>query len=269
VIRRIALPLVTIAAVTALACVDMSAPDGAASISALLLPSPSVVVGDTMRDSTGAVAPLHVTAYDANSSPIDGLATLFFITDSAKIAHLANSSFLVGDKQGTAHVIGQVTGVQTLPALVHVTLAPTAFALAPTPLPDTLVVDLKGLTDTTAASTKTQAIAVTLKGAGDTATVGFIVKFELVSAPATTAGSATPAVFISGDAGKASLVDTTDATGASRNVVVKSALLADDALKSGAKSDSVVVLVSTFYKGKPVSGSPIRVKLPLKIKPGV
>ena len=265
-IRRIALPLVTIAAVTALACVDMSAPDGAASISALLLPSPSVVVGDTMRDSNGVVAPLRVTAYDANSSPIEGLSTLFFITDTAKIAHLANSSFLVGDKQGTVHVIGQVTGVQTVPANVQVTVAPASFALASSTLPDTFVANLAGTNDTTTTSTGTRAVAVTLKGIGDTASLGFIVKYELVSAPATLQGASTPAVFIAGDAGKPSLVDTTDASGASRNIVVKSALLADVALKDGTKADSIVILVRTFYKGKPVSGSPIRVNVPLKIK---
>ena len=266
-IRRIALPLGTIAAVTALACVDMSAPDGAASISALQLPSPSVVVGDTMRDSTGAVAPLRVTAYDANSAPIEGLSTLFFIVDTAKLAHIANSSFLVGDKQGTVRVIGQVTGVQTVPANVPVTVAPTKFALGTTKLPDTLVAPLKGSADTTTASTLSQAMVVTLKGIGDTAAVGFIVKYELLSAPATKAGAATPAVLLRDDAGRASLVDTTDASGgASRNLIVKSALLADDALKTGAKTDSVVVRMSTFYKGKPVSGSPIRVVLPLKIK---
>jgi len=244
----------------------MSAPDGAASISALLLPSPSVVVGDTMRDSNGVVAPLRVTAYDANSAPIEGLSTSFFITDTAKLAHLANSSFLVGDKQGTIHVIGQVTGVQTVPATVPITVAPTTFALSTTALPDTLVVPLKGSTDLTSASTLTQAIGVTLKGVGDTASLGFVVKYELVSAPATKPGSSTAAVFIVGDGGKPSLVDTTDAGGASRSVVVKSALLADAALQSGAKSDSVVVRISTFYKGKAVSGSPIRVKLPLKVK---
>ena len=266
-IRRIAAPLVTIAALTALACVDMSAPKGAASISALLLPSPSVVVGDTMRDSTGAVASLRVIAYDANDAPITGLATAFFVTDTAKIAHITNSSFLVGDKQGLVHVIGQVTGVQTTPMIVPVTVAPTKLALSTTPpLPDTLVVPFTRAGDTTSASTGTQAIAVTLKGVGDTASVGFIVKYALANAPATVSGSATPAVFLVDDASKASLVDTTNATGASRSVLVKSALLADGALQSGAKTDSVVVLVSASYKGKPVPGSPLRVKLPIKVK---
>jgi hypothetical protein len=184
VIRRIALPLATIAALTALACVDMSAPKGAASISALLLPSPSVVVGDTMRDSTGAVGSLRVIAYDANNTPISGLETSFFVTDTAKVAHIANSSLLVGDKQGTVRVIGQVTGVQTVPVPVFITVAPTTLALAGT-IPDTIFGAIAG---DTAQSISSQAIGVTLKGKGDTASLGFIVKYDLKYAPATKAG---------------------------------------------------------------------------------
>jgi hypothetical protein len=267
VIRRIVPSLVTIAAVTAIACVDMSAPKGAASISQLLLPSPSVVVGDTMRDSTGAVASLKVTAYDGNNTPIENASSQFFVLDTTKLAHIANSSLLIGDKQGSIRVVGQVSGIQTTVAPVSVTVAPTTFALSTTPaLPDTFVVPFTGGGDTTSSSTGTQAIAVTLKGVGDTASLGFIVKYQLVYAPATVQSSTVPAVFIGADASKVSLVDTTDATGASRSVIVKSALLADAAVQGGTKSDSVVVLVTTTYKGKPVNGSPIRVKLPLKGK---
>jgi len=263
VIRRIALPLATIAALTALACVDMSAPSGAASISALLLPSPSVVVGDTMRDSTGAVAALRVIAYDANNTPISGLATSFFVTDTAKIAHIANSSFLVGDKQGSIHVIGQVTGVQTVPVPVPVTVAPTTFALAGT-IPDTIFGTIAG--DTTQ-SISNQAIGVTLKGKGDTAVVSFVVKYDLKYAPATKPGSATPAVFIGADASKASPVDTTDASGsASRSIIARSFLLADQQLAAGQKTDSIVLLISTSYKGVLVGGSPLRVVRPFKVK---
>lgn len=266
-IRRIVTPLITIAALTALACVDMSAPKGAASISQLLLPSPSVVVGDTMRDSTGAVASLRVIAYDANDAPIAGLPTTFFITDTSKLAHIASSNMLVGDKQGSVHIIGQVSGVQTNPATVPVTVAPTTFALSTTlALPDTFVVPFTGGNDTTSSSTGTQAIAVTLKGVGDTASLMFIVKYQLAYAPATKQSSSSAAVFLADDNGKPSLVDTTDVSGASRRVVVKSALLADAAVQGGTKSDSVVVLVMASYKGKPVNGSPIRVKLPLKGK---
>ena len=90
-IRRIATSLFVVAAVVAMACIDMSAPKGRpASISSLLLPSPSVVVGDSMRDSAGKVAPLRIIAYDANNAPIPSLEVLFFVTDSAAVAHISN-----------------------------------------------------------------------------------------------------------------------------------------------------------------------------------
>ena len=90
-IRRIATSLFVVAGLVAMACIDMSPPKGPASISSLLLPSPSVVVGDSMRDSLGVVAPLRILAYDANNVPLTNVATLFFITDTAATAHLSNA----------------------------------------------------------------------------------------------------------------------------------------------------------------------------------
>jgi hypothetical protein len=60
-------------------------------------------------------------------------------------------------------------------------------------------------------------------------------------------------------------VDTTDATGASRKLVVRSWLLADEA-EGRTKVDSAVVVVSTSYKGHPVLGSPLRLVIPIKVK---
>jgi len=256
--RRIVVSLATIAAVTAIACVDMSAPKGASSISQLILPSPSVVVGDTMRDSLGNVAPLNVIAYDGKDSVISGLAKLFFITDSTKSAHLANGTFVVGDKQGSTQIIGQISGVQTLPAQVSVTVAPTTLALSGTL--DTLRVPVAG---DTAASITTFPIATTLKGEGDTAAIGFRVSYQLVSAPATIAGSTTPAVFIGADQTKPSSVDISTASGSTRSIVVRPFLLADEQAYLNGKKDSVVVLISTSYKGTALT--PIRVVLPLKL----
>jgi len=44
---------------------------------------------------------------------------------------------------------------------------------------------------------------------------------------------------------------------------VRSWLLVDQAVRAG-KVDSAVVIVTTSYKGAPVSGSPIRVVIPIK-----
>jgi hypothetical protein len=267
VIRRIATLLFVVGSLVGLACVDMSAPKGAASISSLVLPSPSVVVGDTMRDSLGVAAPLRVIAFDAHDTPIADLAAQFFITDSAAVGHLNKGNIVVGDKQGAIHVIGQVSGVQTLPATVPITVAPKT--LAPAAKVDTLTVPFASKSDTTSKSTAIARIAVTLNGVGDTASVGFVVKYSLQSAPATVAGSTLPAVSIVDETTRlGSVIDTTDGSGASRGLLVRSPLLADLALQGGQKIDSAVVIVSTSYKGVPVSGSPIRVVVPIKVKIG-
>jgi hypothetical protein len=130
------------------------------------------------------------------------------------------------------------------------------------------VAPLSGQNDTTSASIGSRAIPVTLKGVGDTATLGFVVRYELKSAPLTKIGSTQPAVFIGNSPSTASPVDTTEADGASRNLYVRTALLADPLVQSGQKVDSAVVLVTTSYKGLPVSGSPIRVVIPIKGKLG-
>ena len=260
-IRRIATSLFVVAAVVAMACIDMSAPKGRpASISSLLLPSPSVVVGDSMRDSAGKVAPLRIIAYDANNAPIPSLEVLFFVTDSAAVAHIENAIVIGGPRQGTLHVIGQTDGVQTTPVAIPITAAPTKFALSGKI--DTLKVPSAGINDTTSKSVGSEAIAVTLRGIGDTATLGFVVNYELTKAPATIPSSI-PGVFLSENGTNPSPVDTTDAVGASRKLFVRSWLLADQAVRAGTKTDSAVVIVRTSYKGAPVPGSPIRVVIPI------
>jgi len=262
VIRRIYTSLFVVAALVAVACLDMSAPKGAASISSLLLPSPSVVVGDTMRDSVGKAAPLRVIAYDANDVPISGIETQFFITDSAAVARI-NNGIVIGDKQGSIHVIGQVGSVQTTPVTVPITVAPTKLALSGKI--DTLFVPSKTLTDTSTASVGSATLAVSLHGVGDTASLGFVVKYELSKAPATIA-STIPGIFLSDDGTRVSPVDTSDGSGASRRLMVRSWLLVDQAVRSGQKVDSAVVIVSTSYKGAPVPGSPLRLVIPVKGK---
>ncbi len=258
--RRIAISLFVVAGLVAVACVDMSAPKGPASISSLLLPSPSVVVGDTMRDSVGKAAPLRLIAYDSHDVPIPGTDVQFFVTDSAAVGHITNG-IVIGDKQGAIHIIGQVGGVQTTPVTVPITIAPTQLAL--TAKVDTLRVPSAGINDTTSKSVGSANIAVTLRGAGDTASIGFLVKYELAKAPATIP-STIPGVFLSDDGTKLSAVDTSDGGGASRKLFVRSWLLVDQAVRAGTKVDSAVVIVTASYKGAPVSGSPIRVVIPIK-----
>lgn len=260
-IPRIATILAVIGAVIGVACVDMSAPSGPASISALQLPSPSVVVGDVMRDSTGAPAKLGVIAFGADGKQLTDQSPQFFSTDSAGPALVDLAGAVFGNKVGTAHVVGQIGTLQTPIAAIPVTVAPKSIARSGTTI-DTLFAPLSADT----AQHGTSAVAVTVSGDSGAPAVGFIVKYTLVQAPATISSSKLPAVYLANDAGIPSTVDTTDASGhASRNLIVVTALLSDTSLLRG-RVDSAVVTAQTSYKGALVPPSPIRFVIPIKVR---
>ena len=106
-------------------CRDVPAPEGGIlSLSPVQLPSPGLVAGDTMRDSTGIVAPLRVVAYDVKGDTVRNAVLTFVVIDTAPGAHLSGA-FLIGDKAGTTvRVIGSSEVIQTQPASVKVTLSP-------------------------------------------------------------------------------------------------------------------------------------------------
>jgi hypothetical protein len=262
VIRRFVSTLVLVAIAAGVACIDMSAPKGPASISALQLPSPSVVVGDTMRDSNGVAAPLRVIAFDANGNRLGEVAADFFITDTGRVAHIGGTT-LVGDQLGTVHVIGQIGALQTPAVTIPVTVAPTNISPSTTPI-DTLTVPITGDSATSMASS---VLAVTLHGANDSTAQGFIVKYAIVYAPLTKAGATSPAVYLADDLGHIASSDTSDASGASRKLTINSTFLADNALTAGTgtKIDSAVVNASVFYRGVLVPNSPVRFVVPFKV----
>jgi hypothetical protein len=255
VIQRLATIVVLLGTTVAMACLDMSAPKGPASISILQLPSPSIVVGDVMRDSAGNPATLSVVGFDASGKPIP-VDAAFIITDSIKFAHFDAVGLLKGDSLGTVHVLGQIGNVQTPLAAIPVTVAPTLIVSNQKP-GDTLHEPITQ--DTTQHGTLTLSTTVTGEsGANTIAAQGFIVHFSLLFAPATLPGKPPAVFFADPQTGKPTSVDTTDPSGvASRNVVIITPFV------QGA-ADSVVVKAEATYKGAPIPGSPVRFVIPIK-----
>src|SRR4051812_2442628 len=103
------------------ACSDTSTPsDNVLALSELRLPLPGVVVNDTMRDSTGAVAPLHVTAFDREGDTVN--ADISFLAPD-RCAHF-DGPLMIGDSTALVRVIASSAQLQTLPVTVVVTLSP-------------------------------------------------------------------------------------------------------------------------------------------------
>lgn len=259
-IRRTTTILLVALATLAAACLDMSAPKGAASISLLQLPSGYVVRGDVMRDSAGAAAKLGVLAYDGDGKVIEDPGTQFFIVDSNPAAHFDASGVLVGDRLGSIRVIGQIGNLQTPLTSIPITLAP--LTITAVPIKDTLAAPLGA---DSISSTRSKQLSAVVHAVGDTVVPGVYVHFAITRTLASS--SQGPAFYIGNSDGKPSTLDTTDAGGNSNHKLlwVLTRRLADPSLVCGQKADSVVVEASATYKGAPLAGSPARIVVPVCI----
>jgi hypothetical protein len=206
------------------------------SISRLLLPSPGVVLGDTMRDSTGAAAPLRVIAYNATGDVVTTVSPYFITLDT--FSHLANGTTLIGDRIGTARVIGGIANVQTLPETVKVTLSPDTIIASDS------VHHLKTynlLTDSLVNSAELGAIVQHIVAGGTNTTVdAVIVKYSLVSAPPSK-NTLPTVVIMNGSA--VSAADTTSAGRAARTLRLNVNRL------TNVNPDSAVVNATASYRG--------------------
>lgn len=248
--RGLMIPLSVLTSLIVLAaCVEIpTGDDELLSFQLNSLPSPSVVVGDTLRDSLGVATPLSVSAFNFRGEIISNPGARFTALDR-RVRVDSITGFVIGDSAGTtARIIARVDEV-TSTVQIPVVLRPDT--VVGSNARDSLSYSL---TDT--ASNISTAIGVRVlhgPAAGDSAVSSFLVSFQILS-PADTA-----LARLVDQNGRVSLVDTTDASGiAGRRVKVTVARLT-------AQVDSVVVRANVRYRGVHVRGSPVR--LVLKVKP--
>jgi hypothetical protein len=105
------------------ACREIPAPEGGVqALSRVILGSPGLVVGDTLRDSLGNVAPLRIVAFDENGDTVASPPAATFILFDTTAA--LDGDILVGEHTGRARVIATVAGLQSRIDTVVVTLRP-------------------------------------------------------------------------------------------------------------------------------------------------
>lgn len=211
------------------------------------LPSPGVVVGDTLRDSTGVVRPITVSGYNYQGAAATNPRVRFAAVDRG-IRVDSLTGIVRGDSvQPAARIVVTVGSIQaTVP--IAVTLRPDS--LAPVNERDSLSYSL---IDTTVNVSPALSVKLLHGARGDSVVTGYRVSFA-VTRPS---GSVAQLVNDAGATGTTS--DTTDASGvASRRVKLNVTQLT-------AASDSVIVMATASYRGVAVRGSPVR--LVLKYKP--
>ncbi|HEY5218697.1 MAG TPA: hypothetical protein VIJ16_02755 [Gemmatimonadaceae bacterium] len=244
-------------AVVALSCRAIPAPtDGVLSVSEVDLPSPGVVVGDTLRDSVGNAAPLRVYAFGVGgmADTITNIAATFVLLDRG--AHITADGYLIGDSVRTTpvRVVGAVGVLQTSAANVDVTPQPDSIGAASTTPIDT--VRFNPL-DSTASVNFSAALTVTVVGAGSPPPpiTSVIVRYAIAYQPTASVAGAVSALLVN-STGAANSVDTTDVNGhAGPRVRVRP--------QAPTAPDSVVVTASASYRGIPLRGSPVRFVIPI------
>jgi hypothetical protein len=240
--------------VAALACGDVPTLEGGiAFISPVILPSPAVAVGDTLRDSAGVVAPLQIFAIDNAGDTIESVQPTFIVTTvpGPSVTILPNN-LARGDSVRTASIVGRVgTRLQTPPVQLNVVFQPDSMAAGS---PTTASFPVPNAGEVT--SSVPLSVNVTSIGKGTRAGVPSIIVHYAITTiyPVETPVPDTTVVLVNDQdrfippSGLTS-VDTTDASGnASRRI---------RAVPFG--FDSVAILVSANnLKGVPLPGGPIR-----------
>ncbi len=221
-------------------CRDVPAPEsGVLSVSPLMLPSPAVVVGDTMRDSLGVAAPLRVIAYGVGGTAVDPQPAATFVLLDTGVAHLARA-YLIGDRAGgTVRIVGNVAGIQTLPQLVLVTLKPDALV----PSDSTHQVRPFAFPRDTAATADLNVEVRNTASASPSGVDGVVVRYDITRSPPVV-GSGPSVLLLNGNS--LSSRDTTAGGGkASRTLRFRLAAAAP-------ATDSAFVSATASYRGQSI-----------------
>ena len=247
--RAASLGFLGIVGLTWVACIDISGSSTSVlSITFDSLSAPSVVVGDTLRDTTGAVVRPVVHAFDFQGDEIIPPPVFFLSPDSGVTVDSATGIVVADSLRSTpARIVATVGTLQAIQN-VDVTLRPD------------LIQAVNGLDtlqyspiDTTLNLSSLLQVKLT-HGAppNDSAVKSYIVSFAIVAQSDPQLGQ------LVNDAGRASVVDTTDAGGiAGRKIRVHPLLLTSPV-------DSIVINATAKYRGVQVNGSPVRLVLLLK-----
>jgi hypothetical protein len=244
------LVIIASAAVAPFACSDIvTSSAGVLSIVFDSLAAPSVVVGDTLRDTTGAIVHPVVHVFNFKGEEVAQAPVYFLSPDSGITVDSATGIVSADSLRSTPARIVATIGTLQAVQNVNVTLRPDTLeavnaldSLHYSPLDSTLNV-----------SPLLQVKLTHGIAPNDSAVTSWIVSFAIVAQSDPRLGE------LVNDGGIASVVDTTDATGiAGRKIRVHPLFLTSSPI------DSIVVNATAKYRGVQVSGSPVRLVLLLK-----
>ncbi|MHB1298894.1 MAG: hypothetical protein ACYC0B_10235 [Gemmatimonadaceae bacterium] len=248
--RRLAAPLALFAAAV-LGCADLGTdPDVAAAVEFDSIPYPAVIAGDTLRDSTGAAAPLRAVALNGRGDVITGAPFLFVSLDTG--VTIGAEGYLVATRRnGTVRLVASANGLQSPTRRIEVTRRPDEVAATG----DTILTYGYQLPDVAANISPALAVVVTsddVAGGVSPNVSGWVVRWRVVHAGDTLGAGDTALVAMLDQGPLRSRLDTTGTDGtSSRRLRVFANVLP-------APVDSFIVVAEVKRHGVQLRGSPVR-----------
>ncbi len=244
--------VVVAATFVAAACFDLSTnPDEIVAIEFVEFPWPSVVAGDTLRDATGAVAPLRARLFGGDGDEVTG--TVDFLIQQGAVG-VVGGNLLVADDTATgkAGLFASTIGVQSIVRQIEIVAAPDSMAA------DGTIVPIQWVVPDNPQINVSQPLGARVFSATGVGVRAWVVTFQLEAGGRVIPESDTTQIFLIGDTGRPSYADTTDLQGkVARRVRLRVA-------PGLVPPDSAVITMSAAYRGTQLTSSPVRVVLPLR-----
>lgn len=248
--RRAALACLALVTGT-VSCIDVSVdPHAISAIEFVATTNPSVVTGDTLRDTLGVAEVLRAQVYGGDGERLPDVPVSFVTTDT--FATIANGNLLVARSgvRGTAKVYAVAGGLQSL--VRNVEVIPRPDSIAPNGAATDTVSYRLPATGTSIDSSTTVGFIVR---AGQGVVNAVRVKFEIVRGGIVLGPGDTTTYSLVGPQGRASAVDTTDGQGiVSRTLRVRT--VAGTVIR-----DTIVVRANATIGGAALKGAPARVTI--------
>lgn len=266
---RLAALAATALIVVAWSCTKLPSDPGTPfSIAFRRAPSPSVVLGDVMRDSTGQPAKLQAFAFNLRGDTIrDFPVTYFLVAKDSQPGKLEDG--LVTAYSDTAYiddtlrVVAVAGGVQSTPLRIVVTLKPDALVRSGTDTVRFLLPATDSLPLSASMSVRLRHTPIAPEPAQDTVVPAYEVRYRVVGSSSGIADSSY--VTIADASRRFAPIDTTDANGvAARQLRVRRTKYPYpyDTITPGKSAvDTVYVDATASYMGTAVAGSPVRFKV--------
>ena len=217
------------------------------AITPVILPFPSVVTGESLFDTTGAVTPLQVIAFGTNGKPLptQDLIVRFYAVDSTnklKVDSLTGKAF--GDSLSpTAAVVASVRQANGVGGFVQTPTMPlpvVPFPVAATRSADTTFNYNVLTSDTLSAGLLSPLLTVSVRAA-DTVVQKYLVMYQIVQMPPSVNPSAGSTLVLRGN-GADSTVAVTNASGqASLQLQVRPSVMSQSLHDAGATFTAIVV----------------------------